>query len=79
MWLHTARMTTLHLTNECLVYEAAGDGRRLVVALSVGDQPTEVPAAHAGQVLAGGAHVMDAGSPRARLRLPAHGWAVLEG
>jgi cyclomaltodextrinase len=78
-WLHTARTTTLHLTNECLVYEAAGNGRRLVVVLSVCDQPTEVPAAHAGQVLAGGAHVMDAGSGRARVRLPAHGWAVLGG
>lgn len=74
-WLHTARTTTLHLANEQLVYEAAGEGERLVVALSVGEQPAEVPAAGAGAVLAGAAEVVVGG----RVRLPAHGWAVLEG
>ena len=73
-WLHTARTTTLHLANEQLAYEAVGDGQRLVVALSVGDRPAEVPAEGAGRVLAGDAEV--AGG---RVRLPAHGWAVLEG
>jgi cyclomaltodextrinase len=78
-WLHSARTATLHLANEQVVYESVGDGHRLVVALSVGDQPAQVPAPRAGQVLAGAADVRDAGTDRARLRLPAHGWAVLEG
>ena len=73
-WLHTARTTTLHLANEQLAYEAVGDGQRLVVALSVGERPVELPAKGAGRVLAGDAEV--AGG---RVRLPAHGWAVLEG
>ena len=73
-WLHTARTTTLHLANEQLAYEAVGDGQRLVVALSVDEQPAEVPVKGAGRVLAGAADV--AGG---RVRLPAHGWAVLEG
>jgi glycosidase len=73
-WLHTARTATLHLANEQLVYETVGDGQRLVVALSVGEQPVEVPAARVGRVLAGGGRVADG-----RVRLPAHGWAVLEG
>jgi cyclomaltodextrinase len=74
-WLHTARTTTLHLANEQLVYEAAADGQRLVVALSVGEQPAEVPARGAGRVLAGEAEAVDGGL----VRLPAHGWAVLDG
>lgn len=73
-WLHTARTTTLHLANEQLVHEAVGGGGRLVVALSAGDQPAEVPAPGAGAVLAGDGAV--AGD---RVRLSAHGWAVLEG
>lgn len=73
-WLHTARTRTLHLANEQVVYEAVADGGRLVVALSVGDRPVELPADGAGRVLAGGAEL--AGG---RVRLPAHGWAVLEG
>jgi cyclomaltodextrinase / maltogenic alpha-amylase / neopullulanase len=78
-WLHTARTRTLHLANEQLVYEARAederaDGGRLVVALSVGERPAEVPVRGAGRLLAGAADV--AGD---RVRLPAHGWAVLEG
>jgi cyclomaltodextrinase len=74
-WLHTARTATVHLSNEQLVYETAADGQRLVVALSVGQQPAEVPAHGAGEVLAGQAEVVDGG----RVRLPAHGWAILGG
>jgi hypothetical protein len=65
----------VHLANEQLAYEAVGDGQRLVVALSVGERPAEVPVHGAGRVLAGDAEVLDAG----QVRLPAHGWAVLEG
>jgi cyclomaltodextrinase len=78
-WLHTARTTTLHLANEQMIYEALGDGGRLVVALSVGEQPVDLPAPRARRVLAGGADLAEAGTDHARLRLPAHGWVVLEG
>ncbi len=73
-WLHAARTRTLHLANEQLVYEAVGEGQRLVVALSVGERPVEVPVEATGAVLAGAAEV--AGG---RVRLAPHGWAVLEG
>ena len=78
-WLHTARTATLHLANEQLVYEVVGEGQRLVVALSVADRPAELPAPCAGGVLAGEAEVLGAGTDGARVRLPAHGWAVLVG
>jgi cyclomaltodextrinase len=78
-WLHSARTGTLHLTNEQFVYEVTGNGERLVVALSVGDGPVEVPAPRAGALLAGCADVCVSGTEGARLRLPAGGWAVLAG
>ena len=78
-WLHTARTTTVHLSNEQLVYEVAGGAERLLVALSLGGGPVEVPVPRAGAVLAGNADVGGAGTERARLRLPSHGWAVLAG
>jgi cyclomaltodextrinase len=73
-WLHTARTRALHLANEQLVYEVTAAGERLVVALNVADAAAELPARGAGEVLAGAADV--AGG---RVRLEAHGWAVLEG
>ncbi|TFV43583.1 alpha-amylase family protein [Blastococcus sp. TF02A-35] len=73
-WLHTARPRTVHLANEQLAYEVAGEGERLVVALNVAGAPAELPVPGAGAVLAGAA---DAGG--GRVRLPAHGWAVLAG
>ncbi|MGY2067893.1 alpha-amylase family glycosyl hydrolase [Blastococcus sp. SYSU DS0619] len=78
-WLHTAGTATLHLANEQVVYESRADGGRLVVALSVADGPAELPAPGAGGVLAGDAEVVAGGTSGARVRLPAHGWAVLSG
>jgi hypothetical protein len=49
------------------------------VALSVGEQPVDLAAPRAARVLAGGADLAEAGTDRARLRLPAHGWVILEG
>ena len=74
-----ARTGALHLTNEQLVYEVTGDGERLVVALSVADRPADLPAARAGAPLSGAAEIVAAGSDGARVWLPAHGWAVLDG
>ena len=76
-WLHDARTTTLHLSNEQLVYEAFSGAERLVVALTVADGPVEVPARQAGKLLAGCADVVGPGTDGARVRLPAQGWAVL--
>ena len=78
-WLHTARTATLHLANEQVAYEVGDGTERLVVALSVGDADAEVPAARAGAVLAGSAEVREAGTDAAVVRVPAHGWAVLQG
>ncbi len=48
------------------------------VVLSVGEGPAEVPARGAGRLRDGDAEVQGTGTDGARLRLPAHGWAVLE-
>ncbi|RFU20209.1 alpha-amylase family glycosyl hydrolase [Geodermatophilus marinus] len=77
-WLHTARTAPLHLADDVFAYESRGDGGRLVVALSVSSAAAELPAPGAGALLAGQGEVVDAG-PGARVRLPAHGWAVLAG
>lgn len=78
-WLHAARTSTLHLANEQLAYAVQDGGGRLVLVLSVGDGPADVPAAGAGEVLAGAAEVRDGGTDRAVVTVPAHGWAVLSG
>ena len=73
-WLHAARTRVLEVTGEHLVYESAGEGGRLVVALSVGAQPAVVRTPGATALLAGNAERVDGG-----VRLPAAGWAVLTG
>jgi cyclomaltodextrinase / maltogenic alpha-amylase / neopullulanase len=78
-WLHGASTTTLHLTNEQLAYEVSAEGQRLVVVLSLETDEVEVPAARAGELLAGDADVLDAGTDDARVRLRPRGWAVLSG
>jgi cyclomaltodextrinase len=76
-WLHTARTTQVHLTNEQLGYRAESAGEWLLVALNLADGPVEQPAPDAGTVIAGTATLSDAGSPEARVRLEPFGWAVL--
>jgi cyclomaltodextrinase len=78
-WLHTARTTVVHLSNEQLVYGSTADGHRLLVALSIGDAAVEVPAPHAREVVAGSADLVRPGGPDTAVRLGPHGWAVLEG
>ncbi|RBY97668.1 alpha-amylase [Blastococcus sp. TF02-8] len=73
-WLHTARTRTLHLDNRQLAYEVAGDGERLVVVLNLDDSGADVPVRGTGATLAGAAQVSGD-----RVRLAAHGWAVLAG
>ena len=74
-WLHDARVTTVHLTNEQFVYAVAAGGHRLVVALNLADYTVEVPVSGVSSVLAGDADVLATD----RVRLEPHGWAVLDG
>ncbi|HEY2207520.1 MAG TPA: alpha-amylase family glycosyl hydrolase [Pseudonocardia sp.] len=76
-WLHHARSGQLHLTNTQLVLVAEHDGSRVLTALSMDDDPAELPAPGAGEVLAGEAELLDPGREDTRVLLPAHGWAVL--
>ncbi|WP_370891905.1 alpha-amylase family glycosyl hydrolase [Janibacter sp. GXQ6167] len=72
-WLHAARVTQEHLTNEHLVYRVAGEGGSLVVALNVGESDVSLPAAGGSRVIEGtGAVEGD------QVRLAPFGWAVLE-
>jgi len=78
-WLHTARTDLLHRDNRQLGYAVTGDGQRLVVALNLADVAATVPAAGAGEVLAGEGWVQQPGTDRAAVLLPPHGWAILAG
>ncbi len=80
-WLHAARTRVIEVTGTHLLYESAADGRSLLVALNLADDPWAVP-------LPGPAHLTvasDGAVPEPRpagggtvLDLPALGWAVLE-
>ena len=78
-WLHRARTTPLHRDNRQLGYAVSGDGQRLVVALNLADAPASVPAARAGELLAGAGTVRRPGTDSALVELAAHGWAILAG
>ena len=73
-WLHAARTTVVHLSNEQFVYAASDGEHRLVVALNAADAPAECPVAGVREVVAGAAEV----GPD-RVRLAARSWAVLTG
>jgi cyclomaltodextrinase / maltogenic alpha-amylase / neopullulanase len=77
-WLHHARTTTVHLTNEQFAYEASDGSRKVIVALSVGAASAELPVPYGKSVLNGTAELRRAGSADAAVVLPANGWAVLE-
>ena len=77
-WLHRARTKSVHLTNEQFAYEASDGTRRLIVALSVGAAPAELPVPYGKSVLHGAAELKRASSADAAVVLPAHGWAVLQ-
>ncbi|WP_369138566.1 alpha-amylase family glycosyl hydrolase [Modestobacter versicolor] len=78
-WLHQARTTPLHRDNRRFSYAVAADGGRLVVALNLADDSAALPAAGAGEVLAGAGTVRQPGTDRAVVELAGHGWAVLAG
>jgi cyclomaltodextrinase len=75
-WLHTARTTVVHLSNEQFVYRASDGEQSLLVALNLADTAAELPAPQARLVLAGAADLQPGGSDTV-VRLAAHAWAVL--
>jgi cyclomaltodextrinase len=77
-WLHQARTSVDHLTNDHCVYTSHGEGHELVVALNLADEPATVPAPDVASVLAGECHISPAGAETS-ITVPAHGWAVLRG
>lgn len=77
-WLHTARTSVLHLANEQLVYQATDGEHRLLVAVNVADTPAELPVPDAREVLAGRAHLTDAGQAATSARLDPQDWAILQ-
>jgi cyclomaltodextrinase / maltogenic alpha-amylase / neopullulanase len=77
-WLHRARTMRLQLANAHFAYEVRHGDRRLVVALNLEDGATDQPAPLARRVLAGNAGLLRAGDAAAHVRLPPHGWAILD-
>lgn len=77
-WLHRARTSTVHLTNEQFAYEAAAGDHRLLVALNAGAAPAELPVPYGKNVLHGEAKLTEPGTAAATVALPAAGWAVLD-
>jgi cyclomaltodextrinase len=77
-WLHTARVRTVHLTNEQFVYETSDGSRRLLVALNVGAASVELPTPYGKSVLNGTAELERGGTTDAVARLAPHSFAILE-
>jgi cyclomaltodextrinase len=77
-WLHAARTTRVHLTNEQFVYEASDGTHRLLVALNVGAAPVALSTPYGKKVLIGSAELERAGQGDAVAALAPHSFAVLE-
>ena len=77
-WLHHARLSVEHVTNDQIVYRCSTEAHAIVVALNLAAYPAVVPVAGAGDVLAGHAD-LDRAAPTAQATLPAGGWVVLSG
>jgi glycosidase len=78
-WLHTARTSTLQLTNLQYVYQTGNDADALVVALNIGDEPLSVSLPQLGFdhgiILAGsGAPPQDVVS---QVEVQPHGWLII--
>lgn len=76
-WLHHARLEVTHVANDQIVYRSTGEGRVIVVALNLAEEPARVPVPAVRDVLAGWA---DGASPGGSdVTVAANGWAVLGG
>src|SRR5262249_55644668 len=76
-WLHRARIRTVELRNADLVFEAAHDGHRLFVALSLSDATVARMIPSVVGRLAGEVSVTRVRSG-SEITVPAHGWGILE-
>jgi cyclomaltodextrinase len=77
-WLHGARSTTRHVTNEQVTLELSDGTSRLLLVLNVAGEPAGVPAPAGRTVLSGTAELTAPGTAAASARLPAHSYAVLD-
>ena len=77
-WLQSARVRTVHLTNEQFVYESTDGSRRLLVALNVAAASVELPTPYGKSVLVGVAKVERGGAEDAVARWAPHSFAVLQ-
>jgi cyclomaltodextrinase / maltogenic alpha-amylase / neopullulanase len=77
-WLQTARVRSVHLTNEQFVYESSDGSHRLLVALNVAAAPVELPTPYGKAVLNGTAELERGGTADAVTRLAPHSFAILD-
>ena len=75
-WLHEARTTVEHVTNDVVVYVSRRGDDALTVVLNVADTPCTVTVPGAAHVLEGSAALAGDGGA-ATATVTAHGWAVL--
>jgi cyclomaltodextrinase len=75
-WLHSARTTVEHVTNDDVVLLSRSDGNALTVVLNVADTECTLPTPGVRSVLEGEASLNGDGTS-ATVTLPPHGWVVL--
>jgi len=76
-WLHSARSTVRHLTNEQLTCEMSDGANRLLLALNVAGTAAEVPVPLGHTILHGSGELTGGGGSEARVRLEPHSCVVL--
>ena len=76
-WLHAARSTVRHLTNEQLTCEMSDGGSRLLLALNVAGSAAEVPVPLGHTILHGNGELSEGGGSAARVLLEPHSFVVL--
>ena len=75
--LHRARTRQLHLTNTQLVLAMTVEHGTLFLALNLADEPASLPVPEARCVEVGDGDLDASGDGSARVRLGAHGFAIL--
>jgi cyclomaltodextrinase / maltogenic alpha-amylase / neopullulanase len=73
-WLHSAKTTSIQLSNTQFLYRTEGKDRRVIVALNLDDQPMAFSDPGATKVLLGDASM----EPGGHFAIPPHRWAIFE-
>ena len=76
-WLHRATTAPIELQNRKAVLESTDGEHRLLLALNLDDDPADLPAPGATELLAGSGQLHRTGDAAARVVVPPHGWGVL--